>query len=52
MLHKKITRKEFCKAGILGIVAAFIFPAFKIFDSGKDTGHKYKEAGYYRNLAG
>lgn len=52
MVHKKITRKEFLKAGILGMLAALIVPILKIFDNGKDTGHKYKEARFYKNMAG
>ena len=50
MLNKKITRKEFLKTGLLGIIAILAMPIFRIFSVRKDVSHK--EARYYKNLAG
>ena len=50
MLHKKITRKEFLKTGLLGVLAIIALPFFKIFGARDKVSHK--EAKYYKNLAG
>jgi len=46
MLKEKISRKEFLKTGILGILGVLIAPLLKIIP------RKHKEARYYKNLAG
>ncbi|MDP8229533.1 MAG: hypothetical protein P9L93_00310 [Candidatus Gorgyraea atricola] len=46
MFGKKITRKEFLKTGVLGILGVLIAPLLKIIP------RKHKEARYYKNLAG
>jgi len=50
MLNKKITRKEFLKAGLLGILAVLALPIFKIFSARDNVSHK--DASYYKKLAG
>ncbi|MFH1478780.1 MAG: hypothetical protein ABIG92_03265 [Candidatus Omnitrophota bacterium] len=49
MSYKKITRKDFMKTGILGIIAFIIAPIVKTFSAKKDS---YKDARHYKNLAG
>ena len=50
MIDKKISRRDFMKAGIFGIIALIIAPAMKILGiKKKDT---YKEARHYKKLAG
>ena len=50
MLNKKITRKDFLKAGVLGILTVLALPILKIFSARDNVSHK--EARYYKNLAG
>ncbi|MBU1147347.1 MAG: hypothetical protein KKD11_03255 [Candidatus Omnitrophica bacterium] len=46
MLNRKITRSEFLKTGVLGILGILFAPLLKIIP------RKHKEARYYKNLAG
>ena len=50
MLHRKITRKEFLKAGFLGILAVLVLPISRIFGARGNISHR--DARYYKNLAG
>ena len=50
MSDSKITRKEFLKAGLFGIVVILIAPVLRLFNNRINVSHK--NAGYYKNLAG
>ena len=50
MLNKKITRAEFLKNSILGIIAILLMPALKIFNRKANVSNK--DARHYKNLAG
>ena len=50
MFDRKITRKEFLKIGILGILAVFAAPILKILNARNNVSQK--EARYYKQLAG
>ncbi|MBU3911456.1 MAG: hypothetical protein KKD90_02600 [Candidatus Omnitrophica bacterium] len=50
MMNKKITRKQFFKAGFLGIMAIIAMPLLRLFNPRPDISRK--DARYYKNLAG
>jgi len=49
MMDKKITRREFLRMAGFGVFTIFILPGLKKLSLFKKS---YKEARYYKNLAG
>ncbi|MFH1782619.1 MAG: hypothetical protein ABH848_03280 [Candidatus Omnitrophota bacterium] len=50
MIDKKITRRDFLKTGIFGIMALIVAPVMRMFSIKKKDS--YKEAQHYKKLAG
>ena len=51
-MDRKITRKEFLKFAGFGVLTLLILPKFKKFNLFNKRPHDYKEAKYYKKLAG
>jgi hypothetical protein len=50
MSDKKITRAEFLKSSILGIITVLFIPVLRIFNHKENVSNK--NARHYKNLAG
>ena len=50
MLNQRITRAEFLKRGLLGILALLATPLLKLFGTRGNVSQK--DAKYYKDLAG
>ena len=50
MFREKITRREFLKTALTGILAVLALPLLRFFGNRNNISHK--DARYYKNLSG